>query len=55
VCGVFYPVGLAVSIVQQYLEFFAPEQYIYEYTKSLELNKKRKYYLGNIIKFRVKA
>jgi len=45
-CGINYPTIFRI--------FCAPEQYIYEYTESLELNKK-KYYLDNIIKFSVKG
>lgn len=44
-----------IAIIQQYLEMNAPEQSVFEYNTLLKMNEERKYYIGNVIKFTVKA
>ena len=44
-----------MAIIQQYLAMNRSEQYVFEYNTLLEMNKERKYYTGNLIKFTVKA
>ena len=48
-------IALVIAIMQQYLEMNSLEQYVFEYNTLLEMNKERKYYIGNLIKFTVKA
>jgi len=48
-------VALVIAIIQQYLQMNGSEQYVFQYNKLLEVNKERKYYIGNVIKFTVKA
>jgi hypothetical protein len=48
-------VALVIAIIQQYLQMNGSEQYVFQYNTLLEMNKERKYYIGNVIKFTIKA
>ncbi|CAF1255869.1 unnamed protein product [Didymodactylos carnosus] len=48
-------IALVIAIIQQYLQMNGAQQYVFEYNTLLEMNRERKYYIGNLIKFTVKA
>jgi hypothetical protein len=48
-------IALVIAIIQQYLQMNGAEQCVFEFNALLEMNRERKYYIGNLIKFTVRA